>query len=492
MKNLLSQLFSHKMEFAEQGGPLHAPGASGGGTSQPNGLFSRFLTGLDPMVPMVVMAALVGCVGAFSVELFRKGMAVLIHLYSIHGHLVAAARELPIWMRIVIPTIGGIGGGALMCAGRRWIKSPHGPEYMEAVRVGNGILPLGPNLVRTVSSLIGVSGGITIGREGTMIQLAAVSSSILGRISKADAAHRRLIVACGAAAGFASAYHAPIAGTLFVGEIILGGLALREISAVLVAAIIGELTTQTFFSTGPLYISHVVPTVGFPDLIDASLVGLIAGLFGPVFLWILHTANHKYQAKVKFLPLRMGLAGLAIGLLSAKCPEVWGNGVSTVQSFFSTHWTLSALAVVFVLRLLAVTCASAAGIPGGVLTPTLELGGTIGMLVGCRLLIPSADHSQTLWVLVGMGSLLAATTHAPAMSAIMVFEVTHNYNVVLAAMPACVIASVVGSLLRHRSVYSEALGLGKGMHATPAPPRQAFPSRSPHQGDSHAHHHQAE
>ena len=80
-------------------------------------------------------------------------------------------------------------------------------------------------------------------------------------------------------------------------------------------------------------------------------------------------------------------------------------------------------------------------------------------MVQHTLLLGDASHAQALWVLVGMGSLLAATTHAPAMSAIMVFEITRNYNVVLAAMPACVVASVVGSLLRERSVYAEALGL---------------------------------
>jgi CIC family chloride channel protein len=105
-----------------------------------------------------------------------------------------------------------------------------------------------------------------------------------------------------------------------------------------------------------------------------------------------------------------------------------------------------------------------------VLTPTLALGGAMGLMVSHLLLVPEASHSQALWTLVGMGSLLAATTHAPAMSAIMMFEVTRNYNVVMAAMPACVIASVVGSLLRHRSVYAEALGLREHAEALGSAP----------------------
>lgn len=415
--------------------------------------------GLDPMVPMLLLAALIGAAGALAVEGFRRAMGALIHLYSDQQHLVAAAAGLPRWQRALVPPLAALAGGLLMWAGHRWIRRPRGPEYMEAVRVGNGRLPLAPNLLRTVSSLFAVSGGITIGREGTMIQFGALIASIIGRLGHADLAHRRLVVACGAAAGFAAAYHAPIAGTLFVAEIILGGLRLREIAAVLVAAVIGELTTQSLFATGPLYLALAIPPVTFADLLDASLLGLLAGLVGPLFLWLLDATRHAYQARVTWLPLRMGLAGVVIGLLSLLSPEVWGNGYSLVQSFLVDHWALSAIALVWVLRLLAVTAASAGGIPGGVLTPTLALGGAMGLLVSHLLLIPEASHSQALWTLVGMGSLLAATTHAPAMSAIMVFEITRNYNVVMAAMPACVLASVIGSLLRHRSVYAEALGL---------------------------------
>ena len=439
-----------------------------------------FAPGLDPMVPMLVVAAAVGAIGSLAVELFRGAMYTIVQFYASQEHLVAAARSLPLWARIAVPAIAGTVCGLGMWAGHRWIKQPRGPEYMEAVHVGDGVLPLGPNLVRTGSSLLGVSGGITIGREGTMIQFAAVASSLLGRIFRADESHRRLIVACGAAAGFAAAYRAPIAGTLFVAEIILGGLALREVSAVLVAAVVSLLTTYALGASGPLYIAHAVPRIGFNDLFDVTLVGLAAGLFGPVFLWLLHTSNKRYQALFTFLPVRMGVAGLAIGLLAAVRPEVWGNGVSVLQSFLTTHWALSSVLTVFALRLIAVTFASSAGVPGGVLTPTLVTGAALGLIIGNTMLTPSADHSQTLWILVGAGSLLAATTHAPAMSALMVFETTHNYHVVLAALPACVIASVVGSLLRHQSIYTEALGLEEhGPAASAAARRTILPQARP-------------
>ncbi|MEZ4239011.1 MAG: chloride channel protein [Myxococcota bacterium] len=416
----------------------------------------RFLRDVDPMVPMVLVAAVVGVVSAFVVAAFKATLLALVHLYSRHDQLERAAAALPDWARILVPTVAATLAGLLMWAGRDWLRR-RGPEYMEAVRVGDGHLPPGPNLVRTGASLLAVSGGLTIGREGAMIQLAAVVASALGRVWTEDVVQRRLVVASGVAAGFAGTYHAPIAGTLFVAEVILGSMRLREISAVLVAAVLGELTTQSLFVAGPLYQARGIANVAFSDLCDAVLLGLVAGIAGPAFLWLLDTARHRFQAAVRFVPLRMGLAGLVVGLLSTVSPDVWGNGHSSVQALLTLDWPVAALVTVALLRIVAVTAVSAAGIPGGVLTIILSLGGSLGLIVFHYLLVPSSDLSSDLWALVGMGSLLAAATHAPAMSAVMVFEIARDYDVVLAAMPACVVASVVANLLSRRTMYGEAL-----------------------------------
>ena len=428
------------------------------------------------MVAMLPLAALLGVLGACTVQGFRWALDALMGLYSSQHHLVAAAAALAPWQRVLVPCVAATAAGLVVWAGQRLLRGAPGPAYMEAVRVGDGRLPVAPNAVRAGASLLAVSGGITIGREGSMIQLAAVMASLVGRLSRMDEAHRRLIVACGAAAGFASAYHAPIAGTLFVAEIILGGLHLRVMAALLVAAMMGELTTQTLFAAGPLYLTRAVPPINFADLVDACLLGVLAGLVGPAFLWLLERTRQGFERRVPWVPLRFGLAGLVIGGLSVIRPEVWGNGFSTVQAFLTDPWTLSALVLVTALRLMAVTVASAAGVPGGVLTPTLALGGALGLMVAQGVQVPGGHADQALWALAGMSSLLAAITHAPAMSALMVFESTRSYNVVLAAMPACVLASVLSSMLRPRSVYSKALGAPvapAGWAALPPPETRA-------------------
>ena len=103
------------------------------------------------MVPMLVVGALVGLISALAVEGFRQGMYLVMRLYTHEQHLVAAAEGLPLWARALVPPAAAVAGGLIMWAGQRWIRRPRGPEYMEAVRVGDGRLPLAPNLVRTGS-----------------------------------------------------------------------------------------------------------------------------------------------------------------------------------------------------------------------------------------------------------------------------------------------------------------------------------------------------
>lgn len=428
---------------------------------------------MDPILPMLIAGIFIGFISALAIEGFREFMHLLMRIYTHHKHLVAAAESLPLWARAIIPPIAAALAGTCLWIGQDLIRLSPGPEYMEAVRVGNGRLPFWPNIIRTISSLIVVSGGITIGREGAMVQFAALISSLFGRLVGADIPQQRLIVACGASAGFASAYHAPISGTLFVAEIIIGGLQLRELSAVLVAAVMGELTADMLFDKGALYeVGYDIPAIRLIDLVGAALLGMITGLLGSLLLWTWSYSRHYMKTYCSWLPLRMLLAGIVVGVLSLCRPEVWGNGYSVTQSLLLERWSPSDLGLVFSLRLIATTATSSASIPGGVLTPTLALGGIVGMLFSSYFWVPVVSHSFPLWVLVAMGSLLAATTHAPATSAIMMFEITRNYNVVMAAMVACVVASVVSSLLHPRSVYAEALGIREGVRRSLGTPEQ--------------------
>ncbi|MBE8856344.1 voltage-gated ClC-type chloride channel ClcB, partial [Enterobacter hormaechei] len=155
-------------------------------------------------------------------------------------------------------------------------------------------------------------------------------------------------------------------------------------------------------------------------------------------------------------PWQLALGGLIVGLLSLLTPKVWGNGYSVVQAFLQSPPLLSVIAGVFICKLLAVLASSGSGAPGGVFTPTLFVGMATGMLFAqiFALWFPGSETAILLG-LAGMATLLAATTHAPIMSALMVCEMTGQYFLLPGLLVACVVASVLSRTLRHDSIYGQ-------------------------------------
>jgi CIC family chloride channel protein len=156
----------------------------------------------------------------------------------------------------------------------------------------------------------------------------------------------------------------------------------------------------------------------------------------------------------------MALGGLIVGALSVVNPEVWGNGYSVVNSMLHTQWAWQAVAAILLLKTLATAASVGSGAVGGVFTPTLLVGAALGALYGTGLqaLFPAGDLSAvSSYAVVGMGALLAATTYAPLMSILMIFEMTLSYEVMLPLMLACITGYVIAHRIRPDSVYSKSL-----------------------------------
>ncbi|HEY4971996.1 MAG TPA: chloride channel protein, partial [Steroidobacteraceae bacterium] len=178
---------------------------------------------------IVFWAALIGVCGAFTGVAFRAGVRLVQHLLTgSSAGLVETAELLPWWARIAVPTVGGVIAGTLLWAGQRVLRQARSVDYMEAVAVGNGQLSSRAALLQAASSFFSIGSGASIGREGPLVQMAATVASKIGQWTHAPVPRLRLLVACGAAAGVAAAYNAPIAGALFVAEVVLGSIAMES------------------------------------------------------------------------------------------------------------------------------------------------------------------------------------------------------------------------------------------------------------------------
>ena len=182
---------------------------------------------------------------------------------------------------------------------------------------------------------------------------------------------------------------------------------------------------------------------------------LLAGLCGPLFIWLMDY-SHRGFVKLKLAPpWQLALGGLIVGGLSLITPAVWGNGYSVVQSYLLLPPSGALLVGIFICKLLAVLASSGSGAPGGVFTPTLFVGLAMGMLFACfsRLWLPGSEEMAIMMGLTGMAAFLAATTHAPIMSTLMICEMTGQYTLLPGLLITCVVSSVLSRTLRRDSIY---------------------------------------
>jgi chloride channel protein, CIC family len=411
----------------------------------------------DKTLILLVLAGLIGTGGAFATLVFRSAFTGIQHFLGNQGQgVVALAHALPWWGRLVLPMIGGALAGVLLKYVLRWAPHSGADDYLEALSVGEGALSVRQTLIKSAASLCSIDTGASIGREGPMVQLAALVGSVLGQALKVSRERLRLLIACGATAGITAAYNAPIAGTLFVIEIGMGKrLSKATLGPLIVASVMANVVTRKFFGLNSVYqMPHFTMISGWEVFAFAGL-GIVCGFAAPVFRWLLDGTRRGFKRFGPGFVTNMALGGLGVGLLSIWQPDVWGNGYSVVNSILHATWTWQALFVILVFKIAATALSAGSGAIGGVFTPTLFVGAVLGGLYGHVLVNVSslADTNIVGYSIVGMGAFLASVTYAPLMSILMIFEMTLSYEVVLPLMLACVIGHYIAHRWRPDSIY---------------------------------------
>ncbi|WP_038763198.1 ClcB-like voltage-gated chloride channel protein [Burkholderia pseudomallei] len=405
---------------------------------------------------ILVWSAIVGIGGACATIAFREGIQLMQRALSgSSGSFVEMARRLPWYVRVWLPAAGGFLAGCVLLLATRGESKARKTDYMEAVALGSGVVPVRQSLWRSVSSLLTIGSSGSIGREGPMVQLAALAASLVGRFAHFDPPRLRLLVACGAAAGITSAYNAPIAGAFFVSEIVLGAIAVESFGPMVVASVVANITMREFAGYKPPYEMPVFTAVAGPEVLLFVVLGLLCGLLAPQFLHLLDASKNQFKRLPVPLPVRLAIGGLVVGVISVWVPDVWGNGYSVVNNILHSPWTWQALVAVLVFKVLATAATAGSGAIGGVFTPTLFVGAVFGSLFGLGMaaLWPGHTSGNYAYAMVGMGAFMAGTTQAPLMAILMLFEMTLSYQVVLPLMVSCVIAYLVARATGTISMY---------------------------------------
>lgn len=392
---------------------------------------------------------------AFAVA-FRTLLAKWYSVAFKAGDVVTAISGLPLWFRFGVPAMAAALAGFL--SRLRRAQSQGVSNVMEAVVLGNVHLSARTTLSRVASAWLAIGGGVSIGREGPLIEFGGSLGATIGRVMNTPLVQTRVLVACGTAAGFASAYNTPFAAVLFVLETIVGVAAPSALLPVIASTVIATLLTRAILGPGPIYGHRGFVLGSSLDLPMMTLLAIAAAAATSGFKWILRSMEDWVERHSIQQPLRAILGGAMVGIVAIWVPQVAGNGYEPLNAMLDGRIAISVVGTLLVAKILATSSSVASGIPGGIFTPMLLVGAALGTLWANILTgllgIPANPGSYTL---IGMAAATAASIHAPLTAAVMVFELSGDYPIALPLLLATVLATTGSRLFGSVSVYEAEL-----------------------------------
>jgi CIC family chloride channel protein len=372
---------------------------------------------------------------------------------------------------LIIPALGGLIVGPLIYRFAREAKGHGVPEVMEAIALRGGHIRPRVAVVKSLASAICIGTGGSVGREGPIAQIGSALGSTVGQALKLSDERVRNLVACGAASGIAATFNAPIAGSIFALEVILGQFHSIYFGAVVISAVTADVIAHVFEGNLRAFAVPEYAMVSPWELVLYALLGTLAAVSAVAFTRLLYLSEDLWD-KIHFpeylKPVLGGLLLGAIGIFTFKIdgyPRIFGVGYDSIGHALFNELTLQMTFALLLLKLLATITTLGSGGSGGVFAPSLFMGAMLGAAFGrvTNQLFPNITAPPGAYALVGMSAFFSGAAHAPVTSILILFEMTGDYRIILPLMLATVISTLVSRIISHESIYTLKLSR-RGVH----------------------------
>jgi chloride channel protein, CIC family len=410
--------------------------------------------GTDEQAQLLVLAVVIGAAAALAVIAFYDTIDVVQRFV-----LDRAVRASHPALLVPLSVAAGLGLCRLLV---RWgaADSPgeNIPDVMYRVTMKGGVIHSLPVIVKTLGAAVVIGTGGSVGAEGPVVVLGAAAASRIGRWLRASPNRLRTLVGCGTAAGISAAFNAPIAGVVFGIEKILGASSAAALGPFVVASILAATVGRAVFGNHPvLALPREFGVRSAWELVLYVGLGAVTGLVSVAYSRGVWKAQDAFgRLRWPWLQVAVG-AGLIGGLDLAFRTPLLGHGHETLNFAIVASRSAVFLLALAGAKLVATALTFGAGGTGGVFTPALFIGATLGGAYGLAFqrLLPHANIDPAALGLVGMAGLVAGATHAPLTAILMVFEMTGDYGLILPLMLTSVIAYVIARRLYPESIYTE-------------------------------------
>ncbi len=400
---------------------------------------------------MSCLAAGIGLIAGGIAWILYKLIGLFTNLFFYHrfdtSFASAQMNHLGPWV-IVTPVIGGLIVGFMAKYGSPKIKGHGIPEAMEAVMFNRSRIQPRVAILKPISAAIAIGTGGPFGAEGPIIQTGGAVGSLVGQVFHTTASERKVLLACGAAAGMSATFNTPIAGVVLAIELLLFEFKSRSFIPLVIASTLATAVHMMTLGTGPMFTVASVDFAVPRALPFYVLLGAICGLAAVSFSKLLYWVEDLFD----LLPVDElwwpAIGALGLGIIGYFVPRVLGVGYDTISDILNAHLALKLLVIVMIAKAIALVISLGSGTSGGLLAPmfmsSAALGGVFAMTI--NRLFPSANLAAGAFALVAMGAVFGSASRATFAFIIFAFEITRDYNAVLPLMLVSVIADGVAML----------------------------------------------
>jgi chloride channel protein, CIC family len=421
------------------------------------------------MALMSFLAGGIGLVAGGIAYLLYKLIGLFTNFFFYHrfstDFVSARHTQLGAWV-IVIPVIGGIIVGFMAKYGTPKIKGHGIPEAMEAVLVNRSRIEPRVAILKPISAAIAIGTGGPFGAEGPIIQTGGALGSLVGQIFHTTASERKVLLACGAAAGMSATFNTPIAGVILAIELLLFEFKARSFIPLVIASTLATAVHMQLLGAGPMF-SVAAMDFGIPRALPFYLLlGVVCGLAAVGFSKLLYWVEDQFEK----LPVDElwwpAIGALGLGIIGYFVPRVFGVGYDTIGDILNASLAWKLLLLVMVAKAAALVISLGSGTSGGLLAPMFMSSAALGgvFALGIDRVYPAANLSAGAFALVAMGAVFGAASRATFTFIIFAFEITRDYNSVLPLMLVSVIADGIAMVLMPKaSIMTEKLAR-RGLH----------------------------
>jgi len=430
-------------------------------------LNQRNTPGIQPsksfrMIYISLLAAVIGVVAgllAFALFSLIGLLWNLVFFQQISTELTdLETNPIGLWM-LIVPAIGGLIVSLMAKYGTSKIKGHGIPEAMEAVLENRSRVSPRVALFKPVATAVAIGTGGPFGAEGPIIQTGGAMGSLLGQIIRTTAVERKVLLACGAAAGMAATFNTPIAAVIIAIELLLFEFKSRSFIPLVIATVVATTVRMPLLGQGPLF-RVAITDFGIPRALPFYvLLGLLCGLVAVGFTKLLYWTEDLFErlpVDEFWLPV---IGGFGLGIIGFFVPRVLGVGYDTISGILNNQLTMGVLLTVMIFKTLALLVSLGSGTSGGLLAPlfmaSAAMGGMVALLLNSAM--PGLDLEPGAFALAAMVAVFGAASRSTFAFIIFGFEITQDYNAILPLMLVCIIADLVALVFMRNTVMTEKL-----------------------------------